>query len=136
MYELHYSYQYIMKFKVPNDVRSLKDVEIPENCTELDCSYTKITSLEHCPPTLQQLSCNNTQITSLEHLPPFSQLKSVTGFTEDELEKQKKLVNTVFKMQIKWRIKLMLRGNPNHSYGIKWMFKCIDDYQYVLKAKS
>src|SRR5258706_94964 len=112
-----------MKFKVQNNVTSLKDVKIPDDCTELYCFDTQITSLEHCPPTLQILYCNNIQITSLEHCPPtlqtlycnntqitsldhipsFSQLNYVTGFTEDKLKQHKRLVNAVFKMQVRWR---------------------------------
>ena len=48
---------------------TLKDVEFPENLTELYCYNNQLTSLEHCPSNVTKLWCNINRLTSLEHCP-------------------------------------------------------------------
>ena len=59
-----------MKFDISGQgLTSLKNVNFPENVTELVCSVNDLTSLEYCPSSVTKLWCNYNQLTSLEHCP-------------------------------------------------------------------
>ena len=56
-------------FRIPENINSFEDINIPLNITHVDCSHRHFTSFIGCPDHIIYLRCSNNQITSFKHLP-------------------------------------------------------------------
>ena len=56
-------------FRIPRNITSFMQIEIPVNITHVYCSDRNFTSFIGCPNHITYLDIDNNQITSFEHLP-------------------------------------------------------------------